>query len=88
MFDGSVAPPEVFVVKKDDEGLEELRLTTQMIREHQAAIKKLGERRRKVALRLRDNGITYKRMAEVMGVTDIAVFKILKGNEDRVPPKP
>jgi len=77
-------PPEVTLNSADD-GLEEVRLITQSIREHQEAILKLGKRRKKVVLALRyqygernaDKRVTYKAIAEAMGTTDQSVYKIL-----------
>jgi hypothetical protein len=67
--------------------LERLAVTTQMMREHSAQVKTLSAKRRTIALRLRDKQVTYKAMAEAMGITEVAVFKILKGDEGRVPPR-
>lgn len=77
-------PPDI-TLEDADEGLEEVRLITQSIREHQEAILKLGKRRKKVVHALRyqfgergaEKRVTYKAIAEAMGTTDQSVYKIL-----------
>ncbi len=77
-------PPEITLESADD-GLEEVRLITKSMREHQEAILNLGKRRKKVVLALRyqygernsDKRVTYKAIAEAMGTTDQSVYKIL-----------
>lgn len=77
-------PPEITLASAD-EGLEEVRLITKSMREHQEAILKLGKRRKKVVLALRyqfgernaEQRVTYKAIAEAMGTTDQSVYKIL-----------
>lgn len=60
-------------------GLEEVRLLTGMIREHQQAIVDLGDKRRTVVERLRKDRVTYREIAEHMGVTEQTVMKIARG---------
>lgn len=82
-------PPDVTLETAED-GLEEVKLLTNAIREHQEAILRLGKRRKKVVLALRyqygerdaDTRVTYKAIAEAMGTTDQSVYKIL------FPPQP
>jgi hypothetical protein len=77
-------PPEITLASAD-EGLEEVKMITQAIREHQEAILRLGKRRKKVVLALRyqfggrdaTQRVTYKAIAEAMGTTDQSVYKIL-----------
>lgn len=77
-------PPEITLASAE-EGLDEVRLITQSIREHQEAILKLGKRRKKVVVALRyqfgergaEQRVTYKAIAEAMGTTDQSVYKIL-----------
>jgi len=66
------------VDKRDLNGLEEVRLLTSMIREHQRAILQLAKKRRTRIVKLREHRITYREIAEAMGVTEQNVFKILK----------
>lgn len=68
----------VSVDKRDVTGLEEVRLLTSMIREHQRAILQLARKRRARIVKLREHRITYREIAEAMGVTEQNVFKILK----------
>lgn len=72
------------VDKRDASGLEEVRLLTSMIREHQKAIVQLAKKRRGKIVRLREHRITYREIAEAMGVTEQNVFKILKERKDEV----
>lgn len=64
--------------KRDLNGLDEVRMLTQMMREHQASIERLGERRRRTVLRLRDHRVKYREIAEAMGVSEQAVYKIIR----------
>lgn len=76
------------VEKRDQSGLEEIRLLTSMIREHQKAIVQLSKKRRGRIVRLREHRITYREIAEAMGVTEQNVFKILKdGSKDEDSPQ-
>jgi DNA-directed RNA polymerase specialized sigma24 family protein len=60
--------------------LEEVKLLTSMMREHQDAIMRLSKRRRKIVLRLRDEKVTYREIAEAMGTTEQSVYKIIRGD--------
>lgn len=70
------------VEKRDVNGLEEVRLLTSMIREHQRAILQLARKRRTRIVKLREHRITYREIAEAMGVTEQNVFKILKDTRE------
>lgn len=82
-------PPDLTLNSAED-GLHEVKLITNSIREHQEAILRLGKRRKKVVQALRyqfgerdsDVRVTYKAIAEAMGTTDQSVYKIL------FPPQP
>ena len=58
-----------------------------MIRQHNTSIQELLEKRRATALKMRERGVTYATMAEALDVSETMVFKILAGDEGRVPPK-
>lgn len=73
------------VDKKDENNLDEVRLITQMIREHQRAIERLGEKRRRKILTLRTHRITYREIAEAMGTTEQNVYKIIREDIPRDP---
>lgn len=62
--------------------LEKVRLLTSMMREHQAAVVRLGKQRRRLVRKLRDRRVPYKEIADVMGVTDQAVFADLRKHPD------
>jgi len=67
--------------------LAKARLITQMIRQHNTSIQELLEKRRALSLKMRENGVTYATMAQALEVSETMVFKILAGDEGRVPPK-
>ncbi len=58
--------------------LDRIRLLTQMMREHQAAVIRLGKQRRRLVRKLRERRVPYKTIADVMDVTDQAVFADLR----------
>lgn len=58
--------------------LDKIRLLTQMMREHQAAVVRLGKQRRRLVRKLRERRVPYKQIADVMDVTDQAVFADLR----------
>ena len=58
--------------------LDKIRLLTQMMREHQSAVVRLGTQRRRFVRRLRERRVPYKVIADVMDVTDQAVFADLR----------
>jgi IS30 family transposase len=74
---------EMSVTEREGKDLEEVQMMTVMIKEHQRQIKELGKRRKLTILRLRKNNVTYREIAETMGVTEQNVYKILRGNSTR-----
>ena len=54
----------------DGKGLDEVKLLTDAIRTHQVQIQDLGKRRKQLILRLRKQRITYREIAEAMGVSE------------------
>lgn len=66
----------------ENEMLERVRLLTQMMREHQSAVVRLGKQRRRIVRKLRERRVPYKDIADVMGVTDQAVFADLRKHPD------
>lgn len=66
----------------ENEMLEQVRLLTQMMREHQNAVVRLGKKRRRIVRKLRERRVPYKEIADVMGVTDQAVFADLRKHRD------
>lgn len=64
----------------DGNGLNEVNILTASIRQHQYQIKDLGKRRKQLILRLRKQRITYREIAEAMGVSEQLVYKIIKND--------
>jgi hypothetical protein len=62
----------------EEELLQKAQTLTQMMREHQAAVVRLGRQRRKVIRTMRETKIPYKSIAFACGVTDQAVFADLR----------
>ena len=56
---------------------------TDEIRRCQDDIARLGEERRSVIRKLRDNVVTYREIANAMGMTEQNVYKIVKGGVSR-----
>lgn len=66
--------------KRDQQGLEDVRVMTQMMREHAAAIARISKKRRAKVLKLREHRVTYREIAEAMGTTEQSVYKIIRGD--------
>lgn len=69
----------------DGQGLAELKLMNDAIRQHQNQISDLLKRRKQLILRLRKQRITYKELAKCMGVSAQLIYKIIKDDIDRTP---
>jgi len=69
----------------DGRGLDEVRMLTNAMREHQNQISDLGKRRKQLILRLRKQRITYREIADAMGVSEQLIYKIIRNDIDRVP---
>ena len=69
----------------DGRGLQEVRIITDAMREHQVQIHDLGKRRKQLILRLRKQRITYREIAEAMGVSEQLIYKIIRNDIDREP---
>jgi DNA-directed RNA polymerase specialized sigma subunit len=69
----------------DGKGLDEVKLLTDAIRTHQTQIQDLGKRRKQLILRLRKQRITYREIAEAMGVSEQLIYKIIRNDIQRVP---
>jgi len=69
----------------DGKGLDEVRMITDAMREHQSQIFDLGKRRKQLILRLRKQRITYKEIAKAMGTSEQLIYKIIKNDIDRDP---
>ena len=65
--------------------LTEVKALTDLIRNHQNAIQEISQTRRNVILDLRKKRITYREIAEAMGVTEQSVYKILRDTISRRP---
>ena len=69
----------------DGKGLEEVKMITDAMREHQSQISDLGKRRKQLILRLRKQRITYREIVEAMGVSEQLIYKIIRNDIDRQP---
>jgi DNA invertase Pin-like site-specific DNA recombinase len=69
----------------DGRGLQEVRIITDAMREHQSQVQDLGKRRKQLILRLRKQRITYREIAEAMGVSEQLIYKIIRNDIDREP---
>ena len=69
----------------DGKGLDEVKLLTDAIRTHQVQIQDLGKRRKQLILRLRKQRITYREIAEAMGVSEQLIYKIIRNDISRTP---
>tara|TARA_R110000868_G_scaffold192550_2_gene437109 strand:- start:356 stop:616 length:261 start_codon:yes stop_codon:yes gene_type:complete len=70
-------------IETDD--LEKCRLLTQMMREHQQSVIRLGKQRRSVIRRLREKRVPYRLIADSCGVTDQALFADLRKHPEDKP---
>lgn len=75
---GEVSIPETIKVQSEADDLEKCRQLTQMMREHQQSVIRLGKQRRKVVRRLRNLRVPYRTIADACGVTDQALFADLR----------
>lgn len=62
----------------EESDLEQVRILTMMMREHQASVIRLGNQRRKVIRQLRGKRTPYRIIADACGVTDQALFADLR----------
>jgi DNA invertase Pin-like site-specific DNA recombinase len=69
----------------DGRGLDEVKLLTDAIRQHQTQIHDLGKRRKALILRLRKQRITYREIADSMGVSEQLIYKIIRNDIQRTP---
>lgn len=69
----------------DSQGLEQVKVLTDAIRTHQTQIHDLGKRRKQLILRLRKQRITYREIAEAMGVSEQLIYKIIRNDITREP---
>ena len=68
-----------------DPDLDEIRLMTHLIRDHQRQIEDLGKRRKRTIMRLRSHLTTYREIAEAMETSEQNVYKIIR---DEIPTNP
>lgn len=76
------------IAEPDYPELDEVKALTDRIRDHQRAIEEISAVRKKVILTLRRKRITYREIAEAMGVTEQSVYKILRDTITRKPAEP
>jgi hypothetical protein len=75
---GEISIPEEIKVETEADDLVKCRQLTQMMREHQQSVIRLGKQRRKVVRRLRNLRVPYRTIADACGVTDQALFADLR----------
>lgn len=75
---GEISIPVTIKVSSEQEDLDKCRQLTQMMREHQQSVVRLGKQRRKVVRRLRNLRVPYRTIADACGVTDQALFADLR----------
>lgn len=59
--------------------LDQIQELTAQIRDHQNRVKQLSVERRNAVLSLREQRVTYKDLAEAMNVSEVTIYKIIKG---------
>lgn len=69
--------------QEEIDDLEKVRLYTNMMREHQQAVVRLGGQRREVIRRLRRKRVPYRVIADSCGVTDQALFADLRKHKEQ-----
>ncbi len=69
----------------DSCGLTDLKTINDAIRTHQNQVTDLLKRRKTLILRLRKQRITYREIAQTMGVSEQLIYKIIKDDIDRTP---
>ncbi len=69
----------------DSRGLTDLKTINDAIRTHQNQVTDLLKRRKTLILRLRKQRITYREIAQTMGVLEQLIYKIIKDDIDRTP---
>ena len=74
---GVISVPE-FKSENDENDLNKVKMLTQMMREHQQSVIRLGKQRRKVVRKLRTRRVPYRVIANSCGVTDQALFADLR----------
>ena len=65
----------------DQSGLQAVKNLTNEMRSHQDSIARLAKQRRAIVLRLRTNRITYRELAEAMDVSEVTVYKVIRGDQ-------
>lgn len=76
---GEVAMDVVSLQEENEQDdLEKVKILTQMMREHQQSVVRLGKIRRKTIRKLRVKRVPYRQIADSCGVTDQALFADLR----------
>ena len=65
--------------QEEQTGLTEIRQLTTMMRQHADDINRLASIRRSTVLKLREQRVTYRELAEAMGVSEVTVYKVIRG---------
>ena len=74
---------ERFISDDDKATLTTVGEMTEKIRDHQDAITTIAEQRRVLVRQLRDRRITYREIAEAMGLTQQSVYKTVREPQRR-----
>lgn len=64
--------------EQDGRDLEQVRILTRKMREHEREIVEIGKRRRHIMRALRDRGVSFPRIADATGTTTQSVYKDLR----------
>lgn len=78
----------VLTEQQNDPELSEVKALTDLIRNHEQAIKDIAKTRKAVILDLRRKRVTYREIASAMNVTEQSVYKILRDTITRKEPEP
>ena len=65
-------------MNRDDRDLEQVKLLTQMMREHEKQVVALAKKRRRLMRGLRERRVPFRLLAAATGTTEQAVYKDLR----------
>jgi DNA-directed RNA polymerase specialized sigma24 family protein len=68
----------------NDRLADEVRILTYIIRGHQEAIVESAKKRREKVMKLREDQVTYREIAEIMGTTEQSVYKIIRQKPEKI----
>lgn len=68
----------------DETQLRDVAGMTELMRVHEREIRKIAEKRTIAARRHQERGVTYDQLANAMGLSGVAVYKLLRGREGSI----